>query len=65
MAGGLFGGDAKQTAAWPHGQNTDRQAAIVNLVREAHAAHGGSLATDSHPLHAVILAWPPIERGLL
>ena len=25
-------------------QNTDRQAAIVNLVREAHAQHGGSLA---------------------
>src|SRR5581483_11853712 len=25
-------------------QNTDRQAAIVNLVREAHASYGGSLA---------------------
>jgi hypothetical protein len=31
-------------------QNTDRQAAIVNLVREAHAAHGGSLADAIHDL---------------
>jgi 5-methylcytosine-specific restriction endonuclease McrA len=31
-------------------QNTDRQAAIVNLVREAHTAHGGSLAAAMHDL---------------
>ena len=31
-------------------QNTDRHAAIVNLVREAHASHGGSLAAAMHDL---------------